>query len=341
MAKRGSSGLSLVVGVDKPVGMSSHDVVNRVRRVFGERRVGHTGTLDPLASGALAVCVGPATRLDQYLVGHDKTYVVTIEFGSSTTTDDAAGDVVQTAPIPDRAYDPDFAARYLEGIVGVHSQMPPAYSAIKVNGQRAYAAARSGSSVELKPRSIEVYEARLLGVDPGCVDTPLSWDVEVSVSKGTYVRSIARDIGLDLGTFAHVKELRRIRSGSLSVEECSSLDGLEEAGESALVDPVPLLGFRVAFVDERLAGDVACGRPLRPDGLELFECVASTDPAIGSCSCTGGLAQSDRQLMGGEPVSVVNGNRLLAVYRHDADSALLKPDCVFSTGVVRRARIAD
>lgn len=165
--KRGLSGLSLVVGVNKPAGMSSHDVVNRCRSIFGERRVGHTGTLDPMATGVLPICVGPATRLGAYLTGHDKRYRVSIAFGAGTDTDDAAGTVVRTGEVPDRVLDPEFAAAFVASLVGRRKQMPPAYSAIKVNGKKSYEAARAGNIIDLAPRDIEVYDARLLGVHEG------------------------------------------------------------------------------------------------------------------------------------------------------------------------------
>ena len=147
--RRGQSEACLVVGVDKPEGMTSHDVVNACRRIFGERRVGHTGTLDPLATGALVVCVGPATRLDAYMVGHDKTYDVRISFGVATDTDDRTGEVLRTAEIPADVCDPDFAASVLLGFLGKQKQMPPAYSAIKKGGVKACDAARSLDGVSV------------------------------------------------------------------------------------------------------------------------------------------------------------------------------------------------
>ena len=183
--KRGESGLSLVVGVDKPSGMTSHDVVNRCRRIFGEKRVGHTGTLDPLASGVLPICVGPATRLGAYLTGHDKAYQATISFGAGTDTDDCEGTVIRTGEIPVEAGDRDFACKVLSGLVGKQKQMPPAYSAIKVNGKKSYEAAREGRIIELTPRDIEVYAADLVAVRPATGQGYAEWDVRFRVSKGT------------------------------------------------------------------------------------------------------------------------------------------------------------
>ena len=218
--KRGQSGICCIVGIDKQQGMSSHDVVNAVRRVFGERRVGHTGTLDPLATGALAVCVGPATRLDAYMTAHDKTYEVRISFGASTDTDDAEGTVVRTEPVPPEVCDAAFASDHVRSLVGHHRQIPPAYSAIKRGGVKACDAARSGNIIQLEPRDIQIYEAELIGLELDPDAPQLYWDVRLSVSKGTYIRSIARDVGISLGTVAHVDRLRRIDADNLDVEDC-------------------------------------------------------------------------------------------------------------------------
>src|SRR5665648_353727 len=139
--RRGATDLSGILAVDKPSGITSHDVVAAVRRATGERRVGHAGTLDPVATGLLTILVGPATRLEPYLSGHDKTYVATIAFGTSTDTDDADGAVIQTVPVPGDVIDPDAASRLLASFTGEQLQVPPAYSAIKRGGQVAHRAA--------------------------------------------------------------------------------------------------------------------------------------------------------------------------------------------------------
>ena len=185
MAKRGTTDLCLLLAVDKPSGMTSHDVVNRARRIFGERRIGHTGTLDPLASGVLPLCVGPATRLDNYLTGHDKSYVVSVVFGAATDTDDCEGQVIRTGEVPEEIFDPFFATTFVASLVGKSKQLPPAYSAIKVNGEKAYEAARKGRIIDLTPRDIEVYAAELLGIYGLDGLEPPRWDIAFSVSKGT------------------------------------------------------------------------------------------------------------------------------------------------------------
>lgn len=331
--KRGQSGISCLVGVDKPQGMSSHDVVNACRRIFGERRVGHTGTLDPLATGALCICVGPATRLDAYMVNHDKTYDVRISFGVTTDTDDAAGAPVRTAPVPECVCDPDFARGHVAGLVGKHKQLPPAYSAIKRDGVKAYEAARAGNVIQLEPRDIEIYEATLLGLETDHDAPCIYWDVRLSVSKGTYIRSVARDVGAALGTAAHVESLRRLQSGALDVQDCLSLETLEDRGFDAAVDPVFLLGYRMAFLTDEQAADVRNGKTLRSGGLALFEAPRRFDDS--DCGPLRGAHRCADPLEEGEVVSLVYENELIALYSAQVKRGVIRPCCVFSQGVIR------
>ena len=332
--KRGDSGLSLVVGVNKPAGMSSHDVVNRCRRIFGERRVGHTGTLDPMATGVLPICVGPATRLDAYLVGHDKHYRVRIAFGAATTTDDAEGEIVRTGDVPARVLDPAFAASFAKGLAGARKQLPPAYSAIKVNGRKACDAARQGTIIDLAPRDIVVHDARLVAVHEagdGC-ELP-SWDVEFHVSKGTYIRALARDAGAALGCPAHVAALERTQLGLLRLEECVTLETLAELGDRAALDPVHLLGTRFLYADGPLAAGVRNGNAL-PGSSELFERRrGALDAEI--CACTAGVRESCEAPHDGEVVAVIAENKLVALYAYDEGRAAYRARCVFQTGVSR------
>lgn len=333
--RRGTSDHSLVVGIDKPVGKSSHDVVDSVRRIFDERRVGHAGTLDPLASGVLPVLVGPAARLSDYLMGHDKVYRVDIAFGSGTTTDDAEGDVIRTAPIPAELCEPEFAASHLRTIIGKQKQMPPAYSAIKVNGKRAYAQARSGHVIELESRPIEIYSADLLDVrSSGAAD--VIWTVRLHVSKGTYIRSIARDLGFALNCPAHVSALRRISVGVLGIEDCVHLETLAEVRARAALDPVLLLGYPVGFPTERARKAVENGNKLRQGDLELFDYPLATSGAGHRlCACTSGLHPHCEPPSDGMLVSVVADNALKGIYAYAAADGMWKPQCVFSKGVSR------
>lgn len=258
---RGPSATNALIAVNKPLGLSSHDVVNRVRRAVGERHVGHAGTLDPAASGVLVVGIGQATKLLGMLTLDRKGYVARIEFGSATDTDDAEGEVTKTAPVPPELSDPAFAAEALRGLLGEQDQVPPAYSAISVNGRRAYAMARDGQRVELAPRRVTVHDAALVSVEPGekCV-----WTCAFDVSKGTYVRSLARDLGERMGTCAHLCGLVRTSAGAVRLADCLTLDELAEGGASLAarrcLDPAALLGLpRRDLALEELA-DVSCGR---------------------------------------------------------------------------------
>lgn len=350
--KRGTSGLSLVVPVRKPSGMSSHDVVNRVRRILGERRVGHAGTLDPLAEGVLPIMVGPATRLDRYMASHDKTYTVDVVFGTSTTTDDREGDVMHVASVPTEVASEEFARAFCRSLIGRSKQIPPVYSAIKTNGKKACDEARRGNMIVLEPRDIEVYDAELVALGnvgpderhdaagapygaPASVpyDGAPYWTVRFSVSKGTYIRSLARDIGPALKTYAHVGALRRESVGGVEIDECASLEALEEHGAALAIDPMRFLDMRVAFPDEEAAQAVENGRALRAHGLELFERGRGHCREIACCTPT--VVRSCHALADGELVALIIKNRLKAVYRHDEASGLLKPDCIFQKGVCR------
>lgn len=330
--KRGQSGRCFLVGIDKPSGMSSHDVVNACRHAFGERRVGHTGTLDPLASGVLPICVGAATRLDQYLTGHDKTYEVDIRFGVGTDTDDAAGEVVKRGAPARALFDEGVAETYLRSIIGPQKQLPPVYSAIKVQGKRAYAAAREGAIIDLAPRDIVVHDARLVRIAEAPDSFDPVWTVSFSVSKGTYIRSLARDAGIALGCPAHVAALRRTRCGSVSLDDCMPLDAIGSV-EPALLDPVKVLGLRFAFCAGEVAAKLGNGMSLRADAVELFEYRAAR--AMRGCACTSGVVASCAPARDGERVCMIADNRLKAIYRYDAARRGLRPDCVFQVGVQR------
>jgi len=305
-ARRGQTDLSGVLLVDKPAGMTSHDVVDRVRRATGERRVGHAGTLDPLATGLLVVLVGPATRLAPYFTAAEKTYVARIVFGSETDTDDADGRVTITAPVPDEVADPSLAASTVAALVGLHEQTPPAYSAIKRGGVVAYHAARAGEALELEPRTIEVREARLLGV---ACEREIAWDVELAVSKGTYIRALARDLGRALNTAAHLGSLRRTRSGSTDVSGACSLSDMEATSDAdaLFADPVASLGLSIVEIGDELALRVRHGA------------------ALGAEECTAVAPES------GVSLAVVHDGVLLGVYAHSGTE--LKPQVIIPGGV--------
>src|SRR5690348_1905363 len=213
-----TTGTDGVLLVDKPAGMTSHDVVAVARRALHTRRIGHTGTLDPFATGLLVLLVGRATRLARFVEDEPKVYDATISFGSETTTDDITGQTTRQAPLPD-------AARVDEGVqrlTGHIDQRPPDYSAKKLSGRRAYAAARAGTPLELPAVSIVVHEWVVRRRTPG------SLDVTITCGGGTYIRALARDLGRLAGSAAHLSALRRTRSGVFAAEQAVSLDDLRQ-----------------------------------------------------------------------------------------------------------------
>lgn len=252
--------------------MTSHDVVACLRRILGERRIGHAGTLDPAATGVLVLGVGQATRLLGVLTLDEKRYLARIRFGAETTTDDAEGEVRMQAPVPPFVLDPDYARERVERLVGARDQVPPAYSAISVGGVRSYARARRGEDPELPSRHVTIHEALLIGVTD---DDGPCWDVALTVSKGTYVRSIARDLGRELGCGAHLASLRRLAAGAVTVGECLELDDARQGGLSAvrshLLDPARLLGVPVRNLDTRELALAMNGRSLKAGGQVLQE----------------------------------------------------------------------
>jgi tRNA pseudouridine55 synthase len=263
-----------LVLVDKPSGLTSHDVVARIRRLAGTRRVGHAGTLDPMATGLLVIGIERATRLLGHLALHDKDYLATIRLGMTTVTDDAEGetvDVVDASGVTDAAL-----AAEMSRLTGELMQAPSAVSAIKVDGQRAYARMRSGESVELAPRPVTVSRFERLARRGDDVD------VAVTCSTGTYVRALARDLGAALGVGAHLTALRRTRVGGFRIEDARTLAQLAERFDvTPLADalrasfPVRVLSsdevFRVARGQAIEAADMPSGvvAALSADGLAI------------------------------------------------------------------------
>jgi len=214
--------------VDKPGGMTSHDVVARARRVLSVRKVGHAGTLDPMATGLLVLGVGAATRLLGYVGGHDKTYEATVRFGQTTVTDDREGEVLATVSAAE--LDDDAIRAALAQQTGPLQQVPSSVSAVKVDGRRSYDRVRAGEAVELAPRSVTVHRLDVHRIDRA---TPDLVDVEVTVSctAGTYIRAIARDAGAALGVGGHLTALRRTASGPFAVDAAAPV---EDAGAALL-----------------------------------------------------------------------------------------------------------
>ncbi|WP_104178501.1 tRNA pseudouridine(55) synthase TruB [Cryobacterium sp. Y50] len=215
-----TSGLLLI---DKAQGWTSHDVVARTRRLAGTRKVGHAGTLDPMATGLLVLGIDSATRLLTYVVGQGKEYLATIRLGQSTTTDDAEGDELTRAPVEQvAAITPEAVAAGIENLTGDISQQPSAVSAIKVDGKRAYARVRAGEDVQLPSRPVTVSGFELFASTPG--DGFLDLEVRVECSSGTYIRALARDLGVALGVGGHLTVLRRTRIGPFRIENAATLE---------------------------------------------------------------------------------------------------------------------
>jgi tRNA pseudouridine55 synthase len=224
-----------VLVIDKPVGPTSHDVVAAARRILREKRIGHTGTLDPLASGVLPLVIGRATRLASLLSGSDKQYEAGIRLGAATTTYDAAERVADGVPPPPA---PSITraeiAAALDGFRGEQRQVPPPYSAKKVGGVRAYALARTDRPLELKPVTVTVKELDILDFADGLLT------LRVTATAGFYVRSLAHDLGQRLGCGAHLETLRRTRAAGFGLEEAITLDGLQQHPEAGLERVVPM-----------------------------------------------------------------------------------------------------
>jgi len=243
-----------VLVVDKPGGPTSHDVVDRVRRALRTRRVGHTGTLDPFATGVLPVCVGRATRLARFLSGGEKEYVATVRLGFATTTDDRTGEPLG-APVPVDTT-PEALAAALDGLMGSFDQVPPAFSAKHVGGRRLYELARRGVAVPRAATPVTVHAIRLLGREADTVE------IAVRCSAGTYVRALARDLGERLGTGAHLTALRRTRSGPFDLSQSVSGDDLAGAVERM----IPLARLLLDLPAVTVAAE---GRRLVGHGREL------------------------------------------------------------------------
>lgn len=266
-----------LVIVDKAAGMTSHDVVGRCRRVFGTRKVGHAGTLDPMATGVLVIGIERATKILGLLTATEKSYEATIRLGLTTSTEDAEGDVLQTFPT-DHVVDADVQGA-VAGLRGEIDQIPSSVSAVKVNGQRAYKLVREGNTVELAARRVRIsrFDVGAIRRTDGFVDV----DVEVDCSSGTYIRALARDVGATLGVGGHLTALRRTRVGQYGLGEAQTLQQLTAApGLSYTLDEACLLGFprRELTADE--SESASHGRSLAPAGIDGVYAATAPDGRV-------------------------------------------------------------
>jgi tRNA pseudouridine55 synthase len=266
-----------LVVVDKPPGLTSHDVVGRCRRIFGTRKVGHAGTLDPMATGVLVVGIERATKILGQLTATDKSYAATIRLGQTTSTDDIEGQVLQTVSanaITDAQI--DAAAAALRGEI---DQTPSAVSAVRIGGKRAYKLIRAGHTVDLAARTVRVDRFDVLAINRR--DAVIDLDVEVDCSSGTYIRALARDVGAALGVGGHLSALRRTRVGRFGLDEARTLDDLAERPRlSYTLDEACLLAFPRRDLTAAEAEDARHGRPLKPAGIDGVYAATAPDGRV-------------------------------------------------------------
>lgn len=292
MAESGPGRDGLVI-VDKASGLTSHDVVARLRRIAGTRKVGHAGTLDPMATGVLVAGIGRATRLLHHLVLADKAYTATIRLGRTSSTDDAEGEL--SDPVPTGAVDEAQVRAAMAALTGAIEQVPSAVSAIKVDGVRSYARVRAGQAVDLPARPVTVSRFELTAMRPAGTGTEL--DVVVECSSGTYVRALARDLGAALQVGGHLSALRRTRVGPFTVDDAVTLETLAdrvEAGGSPLTWTLPeavRAALPVRDIDAAQARTLSYGQSLDAAGIDGVYGALHGDTAVALLDESGGPAR--------------------------------------------------
>lgn len=293
------------LNIYKPVGMTSHDVVSALRHITKIRQIGHTGTLDPFAEGVLPVCIGKATRMIEFLKD-DKEYLATVQFGSATTTYDIEGEKTFISDKKISAEDID-----LKPFKGEIEQFPPIYSAIKVKGKKLYEYAREGKEVEIKPRKVVIEKIELKGFDEDLQQA----EILIKCSKGTYIRSIAHDLGQNLGVGAHLIKLVRTQAGKFRVENSVELDGIDVA--KSLINPLEMIDLPVLEVNDTVLDKIKHGMPIDTSSACVI-CFAQTtapSPKVGE----GEVSRNDD----GSVVLVYNNN-IAAVGLADGDRIKVK-----------------
>lgn len=291
-----------IVVVDKPAGMTSHDVVARCRRIFGTRKVGHAGTLDPMATGVLVIGIERATKILGLLAATEKSYSATIRLGRSTTTDDAEGEVLQD--VSARGLDDEAINAEIGQLRGDILQRPSTVSAIKVGGKRAYQLARAGEDVQLAARAVRIDRFEVLATrrDGSFIDV----DVKVDCSTGTYIRALARDLGVALGVGGHLTVLRRTRVGRYGLDQAKSLEALTEHPTlSYSLDEACLLAFPRRDISAEQAIDAGHGRPLAAAGAQGV--YAATDPAGQVIALLEDRGERTKSVVVIRPVTLVGG----------------------------------
>ena len=216
-----------IIVINKPQGCTSHDIVYKVKKIFNQK-VGHTGTLDPNATGVLPLLIGKGTQLSKYLINHDKIYEVVLQLGVKTDTADSEGNVIQKKEVDKTVLNNQYIVNVFNTFIGKQEQIPPMYSAIKVQGKKLYEYAREGKTVDVKPRTIEIYKIELLNID----NNNCKISFKVHCSKGTYIRSLCEDIAKRLNTVGYMESLNRVQVGCFNIKDAISIDFLKENYEN-------------------------------------------------------------------------------------------------------------
>ena len=236
-----------IIVINKPIGCTSYNIVYRVKKIFKEK-VGHTGTLDPLATGVLPILIGKGTKLSNYLMEHDKEYIATLKLGKKTDTLDAEGEVIEEREVDDNIFNKDKIDEVLNKFIGKIEQIPPLYSAIKVNGKKLYEYARNGQNVEVKPRQVEIYKINLLNIDKEQKEIKF----KVNCSKGTYIRTLCLDIAEKLGSIGYMSSLQRTRVGRFKIEDAITIDELEKNEQNNEFLNKNLISIEDIFIDKEV-----------------------------------------------------------------------------------------
>jgi len=301
-----NSSIDGIIPINKPKGMTSHNVVAKLRRILGTKKVGHTGTLDPDVSGVLPICIGKATRLSDYIMELPKTYMGQLTLGVSTSTQDASGEIIEQLAV--KGLTEEKIAEAIYSFIGDIEQVPPMYSAVKINGQKLYEIARQGKEIERKSRVVTVYEMQITGMNLQKENPTV--DFVVTCSKGTYVRTLCTDIGSKLGYPAHMSNLIRTKSGNFPIEKSYTLEEVEAEADrgniSSIIVPMnaALPQFEeIVVTDDRMIDNIYNGQNIN------FENVIHVN---------------------GKIVKIVDGSgNLIALYQKINDANRFKPIKVF------------
>ncbi len=286
-----------IIIINKPKGYTSHDVVNKIRKIYNTKKVGHTGTLDPNATGVLPILIGKATKLSDYLMEHNKTYTATLKLGEKRDTGDSEGNVVEIRNVPDFVGAKDFAkiTNILNSFLGKQLQTPPIYSAIKIQGKKLYEYARENKEVEIPKREIEIYSINLDSIND------LEIKFTVTCSKGTYIRSLCEDIAFKLDTIGYMKELIRTRVNRFSIDDSYTIEQLEENIENVKIISIEELfkeNEKIVLDDEKLTlflngGRIRVGGGSLGDPLKMATIYNSKNQFIGTGTVNKNILKRD------------------------------------------------